>query len=201
MMKRTSLRLTACALCALVGFLSFVTGCGREEKKPPTAAPSTPSAAVVDDYMKDPAFQKTLADGRAARNELSALVARLRGEMVAKVDAMRAAMPGADDAAVKAALEKDAAWNELHHKMEDAVKAIDYERKKLTAKVGERIAPKRTAKSADAEAAARQVADAKKTVEAVRQAKTAAVMEAVKRGASASVAPVRDEKAKEEISK
>ena len=193
MMKRTSLRHTACASCALATVLSFVVGCGREESKtlPPPSAP----AAAVDDYMKDPAFRRLLADGRAARNELAGTLERLRGEMAAKVDAMRASMPGADDAAVKAALEKDAAWNELRRKTEDVVKAIDYERKKLTAKVGERIAPKRAA-AASAETVGKQVVGAAKTAEAVRQSKAAEAL----RAASRSMAE-RGETAKKEISK
>lgn len=140
-MKRTSKYLVAFSLGVNVLALLCLVGCGREEAP---AKPQAPARKVDPPsvYMKDPAFRKTLSDARCERNEL----ARTRNELVARmekmVDAVKAKMPGAADAAVKLALEKDAEWNSLYKRVADLGEAIDDNRRHLAEKVRERIAAK-----------------------------------------------------------
>ncbi len=135
---RTSLvpfALHAMALAALV-----LSGCCREEEKP--ATPPPPAQTKADPpavYMKDPAFRQALDKQLAARNEIQSAHEKLMRELEVQVEAQRAAMPGADDAAVKAALEKDPAWNALVKKIEDTIAAIDDNRKATTKIVSERL--------------------------------------------------------------
>ncbi len=119
--------------------MAFVlTGCQREETAP-VAAPTKADPPEV--YMKDPVFQKALAEKRAVKNEILARRETLLNELESRVDAMRKAMPGADDAAVKAALEKDPDWNSLVKRIEDLNEAYNDNRKATTKIVGERLAP------------------------------------------------------------
>ena len=67
--------------------------------------------------------------------ERNAVVDRMK----AMVDAKRAEMKGADDSAVKAELEKDQEWNDLHKKCEEANAAIERVRKGMLSDVRERV--------------------------------------------------------------
>ena len=130
------------ALCA-IGLLSLVLqGCKPQEGKDSRAAGRAVEADPPEVYMNDPVFRKALAEQSGERKELARLRNRLRTEMVAKIEAMKAKMPEADDAAIKAELEKDPEWNDLYRKITDANEAIEDNRKHTTKIVGERIAPK-----------------------------------------------------------
>ena len=140
MIKRMRTTLVPFALHAMALAALVFTGCCREEEKPSTPPPATQTH--VDPpavYMKDPAFRQALDKQLASRNEIQHAHEKLMRELESRIDAQRAAMPGADDATVKAALEKDPAWNALVKKIEDTITAIDDNRKATTKIVSERI--------------------------------------------------------------
>ena len=93
--------------------------------------------------MNDPAFQKALAGQRAERMDYLKTRTKLVSAMKAKVDAMRAKMPGADDAAVKAELEKDSEWVSLEERVTDLNTVLEENRSRTTRIVGDRIAPQK----------------------------------------------------------
>ena len=123
------------ALRATGVVLFCLAGCRKaEEPEVPVSAPES--------YMNDKAFRSQLADARKERTSLAAVRARLVEEMQRKIDAVRAAKPGADDAAVKAELEKDLEWVSLEKRVCDLNAAIEENRLRATKAVGERINPK-----------------------------------------------------------
>ena len=95
---------------------------------------------------------------RGERTELAGMRQKIVAQMKAMVDAKRAAMKGADDAAVKAALEKDAEWVSLYKRCEDLntalgerhQKALDALRARMVSKRGQggagAAAPKKISK-------------------------------------------------------
>ena len=93
--------------------------------------------------MKDPVFRKALADKRAERTDYLKSRAKLVKELEKMVEAKKAAMPGADDAAVKAALEKDPEWTDLVKRVNDLTTAIGENGRAAQGIVRERIAPKK----------------------------------------------------------
>ena len=109
-------------------------GCRKEEE---------PSSSSPEVYMKDPVFRQQLADGRKEREGLLVKRTELVRKLEQMVEAKKAAMPGADDAAVKAALEKDAAWIDLTKRVNDLTAAIDENQRKALSVVRERLAPKK----------------------------------------------------------
>lgn len=130
--------LVAFTLCVSVSALVFLGGCGRDEAP---EVPSAPAPKEKYDYTKDPKFHALMKEGREATQELARTKAKLQAQMKKMVDAMRAQMKGATDAAVKAALEKDAEWNSLYKRMADVNAALDDHRKHLTEKFGKFITP------------------------------------------------------------
>ena len=107
----------------------------KEEEKPSSSSPEV--------YMNDPVFQKALGDRRTERKDLVLARAKIVEEMKAKVDAMRAKMPGADDAAVKAALGKDSEWTSLEQRVIDLNTALEENRRRTTRIVHDRLAPQK----------------------------------------------------------
>lgn len=140
MIRRTSRYLVPFALGAMALFAVVLTGCSKSEEplaKPPVVKADPPSV-----YMKDKDFRAALDEKRAERQQVLGVREKLLAELEKRVDAMRAKMPGADDAAVKKELEKDPEWNSLIKKIEDANAAFDDNRKATTKIVGDRIAPR-----------------------------------------------------------
>ena len=69
-----------------------------------------------------------------SRVEIARIRHALADQMKAKVDAMRAKMPGADDDAVLAALEKEAEWGSLRRRIVD-LEAANADNRRRTAEV------------------------------------------------------------------
>lgn len=118
--------------------------CGCEKE-----APQEEPATVVEppsSYMNDPAYTAAKADIMASRASVVAVREKLISEMSQRAEAMRAKMPGADKATVKAALEKDPEWCSLAKRMEDANAAYEDNLSKAHKLIGERIAPKKISK-------------------------------------------------------
>lgn len=109
-------------------------GCRKEEEP----SPSSPEV-----YMNDPVFRQQLADGRKEREGLLVKRTELVRKLEQMVEAKKAAMPGADDAAVKAALEKDPEWNDLTKRVEDLSTAMKEGGRRMDEVIRGRIAPKK----------------------------------------------------------
>lgn len=74
---------------------------------------------------------------------MASVRAKLVAEMRRRIDAVRAAKPGADDAAVKAELERDPEFASLQKRVADLGQAIDENRVRATKLVGERMRSKK----------------------------------------------------------
>ena len=145
MKTSTSNNLVPCALGAAAFCAFLVAGCERDAGG--AAAAAAPKADPPDVYMKDPVFQKALADKRQERKGILSVRRRLVEEAEKKVEAMKAKMPGADEAAIKAELEKDPEWVSLIARVESANDAYNENRLATTKIVGERISSKKSSNS------------------------------------------------------
>ena len=140
MMDRTRLKLVPFALCAMGAFVLFFAGCDKQSDE--AVAPSSEPA----DYMNDKAFMGKLDSMRKEREGLAQVCARLTKDLKSKVDAVRAANPKADDAALKQLLAKDAEFVSLEKRVADLKTAIEENRLRATKIAGQRIAPARSGK-------------------------------------------------------
>lgn len=129
-----------CAVSAL-----FIAGCdsGESAKTAPDAREELPSPA---EYMKDPAFRAALDAQSAERKRLYGARENVRDAMAKLVAAQQATMPSADEAAVKAELEKNPEWVSLQKRHAEAEAAIEENRQQTLRKVRERLAPKKISK-------------------------------------------------------
>ena len=93
--------------------------------------------------MNDPVFRKELTDTRKEREGYVVSRTKLVRELEKMIEAKKAEMPGANDEALKAALEKDPAWNDLSKRVADLTTAIKENGRKAQGIVRERIAPKK----------------------------------------------------------
>ena len=135
MMKRASSYLVPFTLGATGLVLLCLVGCdGRKDSAPANASP-----AAVESRMADPVYRQNLEDQLAERNQLSAIRGRLVEKMEAMIEAQRKSLPMADDAALKAALEKDPEWRSLYAKVVDVNVALEDNRKKSLQVVRDRI--------------------------------------------------------------
>lgn len=116
----------------------LASGC-KKESEPPAAPPPRPGVTSVAERMADPAYVKTLEAQGAERDELVAARGKVTAEIQRKLQAMRAKMPGADAAAVKAALEKDPEYQVLVSRVKDIGTNLDANREKTMAIVRERM--------------------------------------------------------------
>lgn len=111
-MKNTSRYLVPIVLGAVgVGVVCLLCfrGCGKGGE-PDNAAAQAARKAELDAKMRE-SYERRMEIART-RHELAE-------QMKAMVDAMRAKMPGADDDAVLAALEKEAEWASLRRRIVD----------------------------------------------------------------------------------
>ncbi len=132
MSKSASLYLVPCALrVAVVGVLCLC-GCGREGSEGLETRQNP-------DMMQDVAFRNAMKKQVAERKDLARMRDRLVKKMESMVEAMKAKMPDADDAAVKAELEKSAEWMSLYKKVVDINTAIMDNQKKSTKIVGQKM--------------------------------------------------------------
>lgn len=127
------------ALVAMGLLTTVLSGCRKEEKKDAPA----PSAPPPEEYMNDPVFRKALTEKRKEREGYYMSRTKLVQELEKMIEAKKAEMPGADDAALKAALEKDPAWNDLTKRVNDLTTAIGENRRKAQGIVRERLAPEK----------------------------------------------------------
>lgn len=123
---------------ALALAVLLVGGCSKEE--PQEAARVEPPMPAPQEYMKDPAFREKLATERLQRDQMLAQRGALVRELEAKSRAMQEKMPGASEAEIVAALEKDPEWNSLVKRVEDLTAAADESRAASLKIVRERLA-------------------------------------------------------------
>ena len=136
MIMRTRARLVPFVLCAM-GIISFVLpGCRKEEKAPEIPASSPAS------YMNDRKFIGELAAERAEQSRLIVARNEISRKMVAMIEAKKEELKTDDLKIVRAELEKDAVWRELHTQCTNANAQVAKQRGELLGKVRARIAPK-----------------------------------------------------------
>lgn len=139
MVKRASSYLVPFTLGATGLVLLCLVGCeGRRDSAPAGASPQTAAAH----RMEDPVYRRQLDDQIAERNRLSAIRGCLVERMEAMIEAQRQALPAADDAAVKAALEKDPEWRSLYARVVDVNAALEDNHKKSLQVVRNRMSGK-----------------------------------------------------------
>ena len=121
--------------------LAGLVGCSREAEKPTEPEP----------VLKDPAFRAKLTEQAKERNALVSARGKIVERMTEMIEAKKKELGTDDEAKLKAALEKDPEWNELHKRCEDANTAIKEQRRRAIAAVRERMtkaAPKGGGESA-----------------------------------------------------
>ena len=116
----------------LAALVAAAAGCSREAGEPAPAAPE-------GGYMKDKAFRAKLDGQVAKRGELAAARNGIVAQMTEMIEAKKRELGTDDEARLKAALEKDPAWNELHRRCQDANTAIGENRRETMAVVRERL--------------------------------------------------------------
>lgn len=116
--------------------LLSLAGCRKEEEKP--VDPSSPAS-----YVHDKEFMGSLATARAEQGRLIQSRNEIARQMVAMIEAKKAEMKTDDLKAVRAELEKDAAWRELHAACTNANAQVESQRRELLGKVRERLTPKK----------------------------------------------------------
>ena len=140
MMTRKSLKYVPFALCATGIALLFLSGCGKkEEPAQAVQKPRQPGVSSVAERMADPAYVKQLEAQGAERDELVGARGKLTVQVQRMLKDMRAKMPGADAAAVKAALEKDPEYQSVIARIRDLGVNLDANREKTQAIVRERM--------------------------------------------------------------
>lgn len=132
----------------LAALLAAAAGCSRDEGAAAQGGAAVPPSSP-ESYMKDKAFRAKLDGQVAKRGELARARGKVVEQMTEMIEAKRkelgiAGEPGSalgaeDEAKLKAALEKDPAWNELHRRCEDANAAIAENRRETMAAVRERL--------------------------------------------------------------
>ncbi len=132
MSKRASLYLFPRALSVAVVGVLCLCGCWREGSE----GLETPSSTNMLDDLE---FRGKLEKQVSERTDLAGLRHRLVTKMEAMVEEMKAKMPKADDAAIKAELEKSAEWVSLYKKVVDVNTAIEDNQKKSTKIVGQKM--------------------------------------------------------------
>lgn len=130
-----------CRYLAVIG-VSLIVGCGSEEEtQNGEAVENTAQAPRPEEYMRDQNFRKKLDDQEIKRNKLLSDRYRVQRALQKKARAMEEKMPGAQESAIVAALEKDPEWVSLKKRMEDLVMAADENRAKTLDVVRDRLAP------------------------------------------------------------
>lgn len=134
--KTTCFEILKTARIALAAALALaaVAGCSREGEKKAAVSPAAPES-----YMKDEAFRGRLDGQVAKRAELAKARNAVVAQMAEMIEAKKKELGTDDEAALKAALEKDPAWRELYARCQDANAAIGENRKDTMAIVRERL--------------------------------------------------------------
>lgn len=135
MTPRTSKVLVPFALCAM-GFVALVfTGCKRESEK------SVPPPHAPESYMNDPQFVGKLAAERKEQVSLERERNAIALQMKEMVEAMREKLKTDDLKKVRAELEKDPKWIDLHTRCTNAnAKCVAHRRATLEG-VRQRLTP------------------------------------------------------------
>jgi len=101
-------------LTMLSTVISCLFSAGCRKSTPVTVAPQTPLEAVVTNRANDPAYVTALKENRTSQNVLARENHAVKAQLAVCAERVKAALPpGADEAALKAALEKDPEWQAL----------------------------------------------------------------------------------------
>lgn len=124
-------------LAAAISIAAAGCDCKRVESQ--TAAPTNAPAVS----QSDSAYRARLDAQVAERTRLTAVRGRLVVQMEAMIEAERRAQPGADDAAIKAALEEKPEWKSLYGRVVDVNAALEDNRQQSMAVVRKQLTGKR----------------------------------------------------------
>lgn len=118
--------------------LAAFAGCSRDDGAPAQGGAAVPPSSP-ESYMKDGAFRSKLSEQTAKRGELMSARNAIVAQMTEMIEAKKRELKTDDEAKLKAALEKDPAWNELYKRCQDANAAIGENRRDTLAAVRERL--------------------------------------------------------------
>ena len=118
----------------LAALLAALAGCSREGEGNAAVSPAAPES-----YMKDREFRGRLDGQVAKRAELAKARNAVVERMAAMIEAKKSELGTDDEAALRAALEKDPEWRDLYARCQDANAAIGENRKETMAVVRERL--------------------------------------------------------------
>lgn len=120
--------------------LGLLVGCGSDEPQQGNNAPEQPAVSGAE-VLKNPEYQREMG----ALKRASAVIAGQRMQLLKKMETMAAAkrslMPSADEAKLRAELDKDPEWVSLVKRMDDLTEAYQDNQKARLATVRKYIAP------------------------------------------------------------
>ena len=117
---------------------AFLVGCPSKQEPP------KPDLSSPESYMNDTNFMGRLSGERAKHAVLVRERNAIADRMKDMVDAKKAELKTEDLAAVKAALEKDPAWNDLYTQITNANAKVEAHARTRLGIVRERITPNRS---------------------------------------------------------
>lgn len=126
------------AISVLALGVALLAGCSREESAP-TPQPNAPSPVAPESYMKDKEFRGKLSERNQSRKELVKARNAVVSRMVEMIEAKKKELGTSDEAALKAALEKDPEWNSLYARCVDANTALGEHKRETMKIVRERL--------------------------------------------------------------
>ena len=147
MTDRTRQMLVPCTFAACAAFAMLFAGCGRDESAT-TDAVSAPGSAAVPaateetesiPRLADPVYKEALSKQTSEKIDLLKTRDLIAGKMQKREAEVRAGLASSDEAAVAAALAKDAELMSLRSRLVDLTKALEDNRRRSTALVRERI--------------------------------------------------------------
>lgn len=140
MMTRKSLQYVPFVLCTIGITLFFLSGCKKEEGSADAAQkPQKLTVSSVAERMADPEYVKKLEAQGAERDGIVAARGKLTVQAQQMLKDMRAKMPGADAAAVKAALEKDPEYLSVVARIKDLSTNLEANRQVTAQLIRERM--------------------------------------------------------------
>ena len=126
------------AKAVFLAALAAAVGCSRDDKAPAGDGAAV-SPAAPESYMKDEAFRGRLDGQVAKRSDLAKARNAVVALMAEMIEAKKKELGTADEATLKAALEKDPEWRDLYARCQDANAAIGENRRDTMAVVRERL--------------------------------------------------------------
>ena len=130
--------LVPCTFAACAALAMLFAGCGRDE----SGADAVPAATEETESiprLADPVYKEALSKQTSEKIDLLKTRDLIAAKMQSREAEVRAGLASSDEAAVAAALAKDAELMSLRSRLVDLTKALEDNRRRSTALVRERI--------------------------------------------------------------